>query len=205
MNSAMPAALGRTNWKRFVLALAVLTAAATGVLLMVGKGVLAAGFTVSGQQFKVSARSLDATGFVNYGWIDQQADGNAVPVAIGAMRHAELRGLCQSVVTSLPIVGDISLKLSAGTGQEPAVAENMTVDMTELAGDAEFTTIQIGRDASTLDKGPPGAQGLQGLFAQQADKLHVDGLQQTAWATSAGSFKLNGLKMKVISGKDECF
>ncbi|GAA4723040.1 DUF6230 family protein [Phytohabitans rumicis] len=199
----VPAA-GRTQWRRFAVAVGVVTTVTAAVLIMISNGVLAAGFMVSGQQFKVSADTLDANGFVNYGWIDQHADGSAEPVAVAAMKHAELTNLCQSVLTTLPFVGDISLKLTAGA-KTPVVAENMFVDMAQMDGNATFTNIEIGRDASTLDKGPPGAQGLQGLFSQQADKVHIDNLQQVAWSTNAGTFKLSGLRMKVSSGKDECF
>lgn len=196
---------GRTSWRRFALALGLPAVVAGGVLTMMSNGVLAAGFTVSGQQFKVSADSMDGTGFVNYGWVDQQADGTAVPVAVAAMDRAELRNLCQSVLTDLPIVGKITLRLTAGGGSTPVVAENMFIDMTQMDGNATFTNIEIGRDASTLDKGPAGSQGLQGLFGQQADRIHVDNLKQVAWSTSAGTFQLSGLQMKVTLGQDECF
>jgi hypothetical protein len=195
---------GRTSWRRFAVAAGLMTAMTAAVLVMISQGVLAASFRVSGQQFKVSADSLDATGFVNYGWIDQHADGSPEPVAVSAMRHAELRNLCQSVLTTLPIVGDVSLKLTAGR-DTPVVAENMFVDMSQLNGDATFTNIEIGRDASTLNKGPVGAQGLQSLFSQQADRVHIENLRQVAWSTNAGSFKLSGLRMTIATGKDECF
>ena len=195
---------GRTSWRRFAVAAGLMTALSAGILVMLSQGVMAASFMVSGQQFKVSADTLDANGFVNYGWIDQHADGSPQPVAVSAMKHAELRNLCQSVLTTLPIVGDISLKLTAGR-DAPVVAENMFVDMSQLDGNATFTNIEIGRDASTLDKGPPGAKGLQSLFSQQADRVHIDNLRQVAWSTNAGSFKLTGLRMTIKTGKDECF
>lgn len=195
---------GRTSWRRFAVAAGLMTAMSAAVLVMISQGALAASFMVSGQQFKVSADTLDATGFVNYGWVDQHADRSPEPVAVAAMRRAELRNLCQSVLTTLPIVGDVSLKLTAGR-DTPVVAENMFVDMSQMDGNATFTNIQIGRDASTLDKGPAGAQGLQSLFSQQADRVHIDNLKQVAWSTNAGSFKLSGLRMKIAKGKDECF
>jgi hypothetical protein len=195
---------GRTNWRRFGMAAGVVTAMTVGVLALISNGALAATFLVSGQQFKVSADTLDATGFVNYGWIDQHAGGSPEPVAIAAMKRAELTNLCQSVLTTLPIVGDISLKLTAGK-ETPVVATNMFVDMSQMEGNATFTNMEIGRDASTLDKGPPGSKGLQGLFSQQADVVHIEDLRQVAWATSAGTFKLSGLHMEISRGKDECF
>ena len=55
-------------------------------------GALAASFSVSGQQFKVSADQLEATGFVQYGTVDartepgagsQRSEPVAVAVAVG--------------------------------------------------------------------------------------------------------------------------
>ncbi|WP_228979387.1 DUF6230 family protein [Streptomyces sp. DH12] len=196
--------VGRIQWKRFAALSApgVALTAALGVAL--SSGALAASFAVSGQQFKVSAERLTGEGFAQYGSIDTNARGELLPVAVTAIRSAKLHSLCQSVVTSLPVVGDISLNLTAGK-TTPVAATDLFVDATQLSGDAAFNNIEIGRDASTLDKGPDGAQGMQDLFAQQADDIHITGLKQVAWATNAGTFKLSGLNMKVSKGKKECF
>ncbi|GAU69357.1 putative cholesterol esterase [Streptomyces sp. NBRC 110611] len=177
--------------------------AALGIAL--ANGALAASFAVSGQQFKVSADSLKGDGFAQYGSIDRNARGDLLPVAVTAIKTARMSHLCQSVVTHLPVIGDISLNLSAGTGDTPVEATNLFVDATQLAGNASFRNIEIGRDASTLNKGPSNAQGLQDLFAQQADDVTITKLRQTAWATNAGTFKLSGLSMKVSKGSKECF
>lgn len=199
---------GRTNWRRFGLAAGVVTTMTAAVLVMISQGALAAGFVISGQQFKVSADRLYAEGFTNYGAVDRRYGdrGQQVgePVAIASMRTAELNNMCQSVLTTLPIVGQISLKLTAGTDRNnPVTASNLFVDMTQMDGNATFTNIEIGRDASTLDKGP--GKGMQGLFGQQADKVEILNLRQVAWATTAGTFRLNGLHLQVKLGDEECF
>ncbi|MFF8382445.1 DUF6230 family protein [Streptomyces kanasensis] len=196
--------VGRIQWKRFAALSApgVALTAALGVAL--SSGALAASFAVSGQQFKVSADRLTGEGFAQYGSIDTNARGELLPVAVTAIRSAKLHSLCQSVVTTLPVVGDISLNLTAGK-TTPVTATDLFVDATQLSGDAAFTNIEIGRDASTLDKGPDGGQGMQDLFGQQADDISISGLKQVAWATNAGTFKLAGLNMKVTKGKKECF
>ena len=43
------------------------------------------------------------------------------------------------------------------------------------------------------------------LFSQQADTVRITDLQQTAWATNAGTFTLSGLDLKISKGKKECF
>ncbi|GAA2624295.1 DUF6230 family protein [Streptomyces spororaveus] len=195
---------GRVRWRRFAVLTLPAVAVTAGLGLALAQGVLAASFAVSGQQFKVSASSLEGEGFAQYGSVDVNAREELIPVAVTAIREAKLHSLCQSVVTTLPVIGDISLNLTAGR-KAPVEASNLFVDATQLSGDAVFSNIEIGRDASTLDKGPADAQGMQDLFAQQADTVSITDLQQTAWATNAGTFKLTGLSMNVSKGKKECF
>jgi hypothetical protein len=196
--------LGRTRWRRFgVVALPSLIAAGT-LMALTANGVIAASFSVSGSTFKVSADSLDGTGFEQFGGIDQ-GGGGAHPVAISVIGDATIHNLCQSVVTHTPI-GDITLKITAGTGSTPVEASNLVLDVTQLDADATFTNMEIGRDAGTLDKA--GAKGPAGTFGQQADKVHLEKVRQQAWATTAGTFKLSGLSLRLIpgSGSDkECF
>ncbi|GAA0459621.1 DUF6230 family protein [Streptomyces sp. NPDC046215] len=196
---------GRVRWRKFAVLAVPGFAVTAGLAIALAEGALAASFAVSGQQFKVSAASLEGKGFAQYGSVDTNARGDLLPVAVTAIKEAELKKLCQSVVTHLPVIGDISLNLKAGGGSKPVKATDLFVDATQLAGDAEFSNIEIGRDASTLDKGPESAQGLQDLFAQQADRVYITDLQQVAWATNAGTFKLAGLSMKINKGKQECF
>ncbi|MFD7081803.1 DUF6230 family protein [Streptomyces sp. NPDC002181] len=195
---------GRVRWRRFAVLTVPAIAVTAGLGIALAQGALAASFAVSGQQFKVSATSLEGEGFAQYGSIDVNAREELIPVAVTAIKEAKLHSLCQSVVTTLPVVGDISLNLTAGK-KAPVEASNLFVDATQLAGDAVFSNIEIGRDASTLDKGPAEAVGMQDLFAQQADTVSITDLQQTAWATNAGTFKLSGLSMNISKGKKECF
>ncbi|MEU8940925.1 DUF6230 family protein [Streptomyces goshikiensis] len=195
---------GGVRWRRFALLTVPAIAVTAGLGIALAQGALAASFAVSGQQFKVSASSLEGEGFAQYGSVDVNARNELIPVAVTAIREAKLHDLCQSVVTTLPVIGDISLNLTAG-GKTPVEASNLFVDATQLSGDAVFSNIEIGRDASTLDKGPAEAQGMQDLFAQQADTVSITGLHQTAWATNAGTFKLSGLSMNISKGKKECF
>jgi Family of unknown function (DUF6230) len=206
---------GRTRWRRFGAVMLLSVGASAGLVVMVAHGAIAASFSVSGQQFKVGAKQLVATGFVQYGTVDASTEPGGdtqkpVPVAVSAMRTAEITDLCQSVVTDLGAFGDVTLKIQAGTGKQHVTATNMVVDMSQLNGQAHFTNIEIGRDAATLDKGPTNdpkeiAQRREGFFSQQADKVVIDDLKQTAWATNAGEFNLYDLSLGLHWGKDECF
>jgi hypothetical protein len=189
----------------------VAATAAIGVAL--AQGALAASFSVSGQQFKVSAESLTGTGFSQYGAIDSgyTLDGKktAHPVAVSAFKSASITSLCQSVVTpDIPLLGSVSLILKAGGGGKPVEAENLYIDLDDLSADATFTNIDIGVAAKDATKGPGIQKGDTANpygFAQQADKASLTGVKQTAWATTAGTFKLSGLHMSVSAGTKECF
>jgi hypothetical protein len=208
---------GRTRWRRFGLLMLLSGGITAGMVGLVANGALAVGFNVSGQNFKVRADKLVATGFVQYGSVDAAIDPGSnppqqkpEPVAVSAMKTAEITNLCQSVVTDLGVFGKVTLVITAGDAGKPVTATDMVVDMTRLDGDADFHSIEIGRDASTLDKGPTNdpaelAQRRQGFFGQQAASVTITNLQQTAWSTVASEFNLKHLSMQLHWGQDECF
>ncbi|WP_406392072.1 DUF6230 family protein [Streptomyces sp. NBC_00887] len=206
---------GGTRWKRFALVMvpSVLATAAVGVGL--AQGALAASFSVSGQSFKVSADYLDGHGFSQYGGIDagyaeMKGDKKTLhPVAISSFKTAEITNMCQSVVTpNIPLLGSVSLQLKAGGGKTPVSAENLYIDVADLSADAEFTNIDIGVAAKDATKGPAIKSGdnvAENGFAQQAERAQLRNVKQTAWATTAGTFKLSGLSMKLYNGVKECY
>ena len=73
---------GRVRWRRFAL-IAVPSLVATGAVLgLTANGALASSFSISGQQFQVSATQLTGTGFQQFGTVDQEANGHPVAVAV---------------------------------------------------------------------------------------------------------------------------
>lgn len=115
---------GRVRWRRFALLTVPAVAVTAGLGIALAQGALAASFAVSGQQFKVSAKSLEGEGFAQYGSVDVNAREELIPVAVTAIKEAKLHSLCQSVVTTLPVIGDISLNLTVSPegsrrGQQP--------------------------------------------------------------------------------------
>ena len=206
MNDAQgDAAYGRVNWRRFAVAAGVPALVAGGMLFGMANGAFAASFAVSGQAFKISADRLEGDGFAQYGSVVTDAKDKDIPVAMSGIRNAKLYNLCQSVR-----VGDAPLSLTITAGQDPekpARATDLLIGVQDLAGDATFTNINIGQDASTLTSGGPEAKGRAGGFGQQADDVTITGLRQTAVSTTAGTFTLNGLQLKLNVGADpkECF
>jgi len=182
------------------------TVVAGGLVLGMANGAVAAQFAVSGQTFKISADKLEGTGFTQYGGMVQDKSGAKHAVATSGIARAKLTNLCQSVkIPNMPI----SLVINAGGGGNPATAKNLLIDMAELNGNATFTNINIGQDASTLDAAGPTAHGQAGAFGQQAEGVVIDNLRQISWSTTAGSFALTGLNLKfdvAANGKPkECF
>ncbi|MQS34612.1 DUF6230 family protein [Streptomyces katsurahamanus] len=219
-------ARGGTRWKRFALVMVPSVAATAAIGIGLAQGALAASFAVSGQQFKVTADYLDGAGFAQYGGVDvgyKEMEGKEKvlhPVAISTFRTARIENMCQSVVTDVPLLGKITLRLKAGEDRDrPVRAENLYLDISQLDADAKFKNIDIGVAVKDTDnaegedgpagKGPalkPGDRVQENGFAQQAERAQLWDVKQTAWATTAGSFTLNGLSMRLHRGTDkECF
>jgi hypothetical protein len=172
------------------------TVIAAGLMILTAQGALGVQFAISGMPFTVTATNLDGEGFAQFGGLDQMAEGSPnegdtggqVLVVVSAIKKATLEKLCQSVD-----LGGTNLLIRAGEGKEKVSATNLTTDSTELSGNAAFNNIEIGNDASTLDKSH--ARGPKGVFSQQADTVHIGNLRQTNYATTAAVFKLPGLKL----------
>ncbi|AOW89167.1 MULTISPECIES: DUF6230 family protein [Streptomyces] len=204
---------GGTRWKRFAVVMVPSVAATAAIGVALAQGALAASFSVSGQSFKVTADQLDGKGFSQYGAVDQgytlSGEKAAHPVAVSAFKSATIKNLCQSVVTpDIPLIGSVSLTLKAGGGDKPVEAENLYIDIEDLQADATFRNIDIGVAAKDANKGPGIKKGdttNPNGFAQQADTATLTGVKQTAWATTAGTFKLSGLKMSLSKGVKECY
>ncbi|MFI9270353.1 DUF6230 family protein [Kitasatospora sp. NPDC052896] len=209
---------GKTRWKRFALVMVPSIAATAGIGLSIADSALAASFSVSGQSFKVTTDHLHGTNFAQFGSVDVESNGTPHVVAVSAFDTATINNLCQSVVTDLGPLGKWTLVLNAGQDpNKPVTASNLLIDLNQLNADATFQNINIGQDASTLQgtavqgwkshQGtglPSGATG----FAQSASSADLTNVQQTAWATSAGTFTLNGLKLNIKQGSGtgvECY
>lgn len=206
---------GGTRWKRFAVVMVPSVAATAAIGVALAQGALAASFSVSGQSFKVKAEKLDGTGFSQYGAITEgytlSGKSTAHPVAVSAFDDAEITNMCQSVVTpNVPIFGKVSLVLKAGT-KTPVVAKNLYIDVDNLdAGMAEFEDIDIGVTAEgTKGKGPGMKGGKEQAnpygFGQQAKRAVLTDVEQTAWATTAGTFKLSNLSMSLHTDGSECY
>ncbi|MFL5999076.1 MAG: DUF6230 family protein [Streptomyces sp.] len=191
---------GRVRGRRAAIMAVPAVVITAGLAIMTAEGALGVQFAISGMPFTVTAESLDGTGFEQFGGLDNMADnspnagdtGGQVLVVTSAIKSATLSKLCQSVD-----LGGTNLRIEAGKGKDKVQATDLTTDSTEMYGNASFDHIEIGNDASTLTKA--GVKGPIGVFSQQANSVHIDGLRQTNYATTAGVFKLPGLELTFSS------
>ncbi|MFD7879641.1 DUF6230 family protein [Streptomyces sp. NPDC059766] len=187
---------GRVRMRRAAVMAVPATLVAAGLAVLTAQGALGVQFSISGMPFTVTATELDGDGFEQFGALDNMADGSPnagdtggqVLVVTSAIKDAHLTKLCQSVD-----LGGINLHITAGDGKDRVHAVDLTTDSTLLSGDAEFHGIEIGNDASELNKA--GVKGPIGVFSQQADTVHIDNLRQTNYATTAGVFTLPNLHL----------
>ncbi|WP_418959202.1 DUF6230 family protein [Streptomyces tritici] len=208
---------GGTRWKRFAVVMVPSVAATAAIGVGLAQGALAASFSISGQEFKVKADSLVGNDFVQYGSVasGKTLEGKpfAEPVGVSGFSEAWITNMCQSVVTpNVPFIGNVSLELRAGTegAKDPAkrvYAKDIYLDVSSLKADAEFGNIDIGVAAGQLkDPGiQPGTQANPYGFSQRAKTAKLSNVEQKAWATTAGTFKLPDLSLKLHKGTKECF
>jgi hypothetical protein len=215
----MSQTFGKTRWKRFAVVMVPTIAATAVVGVSIAQGALAASFSVSGQQFKVSAGKLYGTDFRQYGTV---LDGTPTssnpsgkdPVAVSGFDKATINQLCQSVDFPVPLLGDFTLRIDAG-GTYNAITKKATgpvvkatglfISMNDLKADtAVFKTMNIGVATGTVGTAT-GQTTTAGAFAQTAASATLTGVKQEAWATSAATFSLNGLHLHVDSGDTGCF
>src|SRR3954470_13210656 len=92
---------GGTRWKRFAVVMVPSVAATAAIGVALAQGALAASFSVSGQQFKVTASKLEGQNFVQYGAVDtgfdMKGDKAAHAVAVSGFSSADITNMCQSV------------------------------------------------------------------------------------------------------------
>ncbi|MGW5351985.1 DUF6230 family protein [Streptomyces sp. NPDC004031] len=206
---------GGTRWRRFAVVMVPSVAATAAIGVAIAQGALAASFSVSGQQFKVTADTLHGEGFEQYGSLDVKQGGDPkdpksyAPVAVSAFTDATITGLCQSVVIPTPI-GDVTLVLKAGNDGKKVKAHNLYIDLDQLDADAVFTNINIGVAAGASGQPGPGIKAGDkadpNSFAQTAESADLTDVKQTAWATSAGTFRLTGLSLRLHLGSGgQCY
>ncbi len=196
---AIADARGGTRWRRFALAFGGSFGAIATVMVLMATGVLAAPITLSGTVFQVKADSLvghsatSGPSFIQYGFVDKSSGGPSGVAVTDLPAGGVLTNLDQTVcgLTGLGAVNaDWKYLVVSLTADSADATGGLIVDATSLHGDsATFHNIQIGVPAPN---GIPDAAAV-GTFAQTADGVTIDSIDQHAVYTQAGTFKLTNL------------
>ena len=186
---------GRVRWRRFAAIFIPAFLAITVVLFLAAQGAIGVSFAISGTPFTVKASEISGTGFEQWGAVDTDLSNTPHPVFVSSFNSATLTNLCQAVSTGLPSPFPAFLLIKAGGGGSPASASNLVVDATNLTADtATFNSINIGQDPNSFTNPKP--SGLpNGTFGQAASSVDITNANQTALATTAGTFTLPGLSI----------
>ena len=170
--------------------------ALTVLIVLTAQSVLAVSFAISGVPFTVTASRLDGQGFEQFGVSDHSitsdlpGGGNRIVLASSAIRSATLSHMCLSV----KLLG-VTLRITAADGGSPVNGTDLVIDADRLSGNASFTHMSIGQDASTLRQ-VPGITGPVGGFSLASNTVAITNLRTHAFATTAGSFTLPGLNLR---------
>jgi hypothetical protein len=192
-------AYGGTRWRRFGLIFGICFAMIASVLVLMAKGILAAPVTISGTVFQVKADSLVAhtpgsgPAFIQYGFVDQSGS-SATGVAVTDLPAGGVLSNLDQTVCGLTGLGGLNpnwkyliVELKADTADATG---SLVVDATSLnGGTATFNNIRIGVPAPA---GIPDGAAV-GTFAQTADGVSINTLNQQAVYTQAGTFSLTNL------------
>ncbi|ROO85333.1 hypothetical protein EDD29_2876 [Actinocorallia herbida] len=169
----------------------------------VGQGALAASFAVSGRDMKVSADRIEGTGYVTYPSVARSADGTEHAVTVLAVKTARVRALCQSSVLDTPL-GRYVLRLSAAPDGPPVRVSDLALSATSIDADLGFTSLQLNRDAASLDA-VPGYSGAPGHYGIQALGFAVTNVRVRSWSVFSSSIHVKGLRLAVGRDEAECF
>jgi hypothetical protein len=180
---------GRVRWRRFALILMPALAVAIILVVLTAQSVLAVSFAISGVPFTVTASQLNGQGFEQFGVYDHSITRGNFFLASSVIRTATLSHLCLSVK-----LGPAILKITAGNGTDVS-GSDLVIDADRMSGNASFTKMNIGQDASTLTQ-VPGITGPAGAFALASQTVAISNLRTHAYATTAGTFTLPGLDLR---------
>ncbi|MEU4211564.1 DUF6230 family protein [Streptomyces sp. NPDC026206] len=194
---------GRTSWRKAAVVALPAVVAVAAMAVAMAEGVLASSFAVSGKAFQVSSGRLSSKGLASFVGVGRSVGGEGHPGALLGIGDARLSDFCQSAKVDTP-VGTVVFKLTAGGRAGEVAVHNLVLHGQDLVGDAHFGDVEIGRDASTLDR-VPGIRGAVGQFGLQAADVTVSGVKSHAWSATGGDLRLKGLSLDVSLDGRTCF
>lgn len=185
--------------------------ALAAMFVCVSQGVLAVNFTTANTSYKVytdKVSGVNAAGYLNvqdlYGSTDDA-------VAQLGFKTATLNGLCAIAKQTLPVIGEVSLLITAGepvdgTLTNPAGqainAQQLYLASDNLTGTGDqIAKLTLGQSADTLMMDTLPHNGTPGAFGLQAETLNVSNLDADSYGIDLqGQINLPNLKIRVLPG-----
>ncbi len=187
-----------------------------GMFVAVSQSVLAVSFTTANTAYKVytdKVSGLNAAGYINvqdlYGTTDDA-------VAQLGFKTATLNGLCAIAKQNLPVIGDVSLVVTAGelvdgttTGANVINANELYLASDNLTGTGDqIAKLTLGKSAESLQMATIPFAGTPGAFGLEAQTLNVSNLDADSYGIDLqGQINLPNLKIRVLPGaktKTDC-
>lgn len=194
---------GRTRWGRTAVVAVPALGAIGAMTVAMAQGLLAATFAVSGVPMTISSDTMNGTGFA--GTVYEAAGQGVTYVGIS---QAQLNGLCAAVSPTVPVIGQVTLKITAGDADpntNELSANDLLLDAKSLTGDGEFGGLKLGVASSAMDVGPAEVRKGATDFGLQAGTAKVDNLDASALSAQvAGQFTLTNLNLGVTTGPSGC-
>lgn len=210
-----------TRWRQATPLVLVALAVMAGAMTLLRQDVLAAAVTYQGTTAKFSSGRVSGQD-IGFGMAQVNVAGaGARNVLAAGFATGSLDGLCVSQVQSLPVIGDVVIKLTAGDGDSSTreiKATNVQLDITQLRGSGTGVNldgrVQIGmasQDVTTLagvdnPLGAPTGTGWWGIDATAGDIFSAKGYLYDA--EIGGPMTLPGLRISVTPkalGASECW
>lgn len=196
-------------------------AAMAGLMALLRQDVLAAAVTYQGSTAKFSSGRVSGQD-IGFGMAQVNVAGAGTRNVLAAgFATGSLDGLCVSQVQSVPLIGDVVIKLTSGDGDSATreiKATNVQLDITQLRGSGTGINldgrVQIGmasQDVTTLagvdnPLGAPTGTGWWGIDATAGDIFSAKGYLYDA--EIGGPMRLPGLRISVTpkaAGGTECW
>lgn len=181
------------------------------MFLGVSQNVLAVNFTTANTAYKVytdKVSGLNAAGYINtqdlYGATDDA-------VAQLGFKTATLNGLCAIAKQTLPVIGEVSLLVTAGEPVDGTLtnpsgqaiqANQLYLASDNLSGTGDqIAKLTLGQSADTLMMDNVPFAGTPGAFGLQAQTLNVSNLDADSYGIDLqGQINLPSLKIRVVPG-----
>ncbi|RJS45515.1 DUF6230 family protein [Nocardioides cavernaquae] len=182
-----------------------------GMFLGVSQNVLAVNFTTANTSYKVytdKVSGLNAAGYLNVQDLYGATDDAVVQLGF---KTATLNGLCAIAKQTLPVIGDVSLVVSAGEPVDGATtnpagqeinAQQLYLASDNLTGTGDqIAKLTLGQSADTLMMDTLPFAGTPGAFGLQAQTLNVSNLDADSYGIDLqGQINLPNLKIRVLPG-----